>query len=377
MNSAKSEEKKEEEGKKDGKGSEKAQHGEEAKANEEKILIVKLQSDNEYTIGRSRKNRIRVKGDKKVSGVHAKISVERFLTDEGSSHGTLVNGEAVDPLSSMGVELASGDVVQVGTTKLRILFDVGGGGSDADSKLEKKSQNQVASEDAIDKDDIREKEGTSGKEEKEQTQSRREPDDKDVAAEHISPEVEGQDGLVEDAEETEGKEEGKDEQVHEKSSVEEEQNAADETSATATTDKSEPSRDNDDKEEEGEGECKNEDDSSNKNNEEKEKSVQDNSKKTAVAPASVTPQSWADDEVPVKDPLDDEEAEPEMSKEERMRIFGPSERRRLDWQRAKVAPGLRAPDRDRKTMNRVLCHAMGVRRRVPKSNDTPVKDAWD
>eukprot|EP00471_Norrisiella_sphaerica_P002444 CAMPEP_0184480240 /NCGR_PEP_ID=MMETSP0113_2-20130426/1735_1 /TAXON_ID=91329 /ORGANISM="Norrisiella sphaerica, Strain BC52" /LENGTH=310 /DNA_ID=CAMNT_0026858591 /DNA_START=345 /DNA_END=1277 /DNA_ORIENTATION=+ len=66
-----------------------------------------------------------------------------------------------------------------------------------------------------------------------------------------------------------------------------------------------------------------------------------------------------------------------LSKEE-LRKLGAPARRGLNWQRANLQTGQRAPDRDRRTMNRVLCHAMGVRRKAaPKPKPEDEEDAWD
>uniref|UniRef100_A0A7S0DEU5 FHA domain-containing protein n=1 Tax=Amorphochlora amoebiformis TaxID=1561963 RepID=A0A7S0DEU5_9EUKA len=84
--------------------------------------VIRLHVDKEYTIGRSRRCVIVIRGDKKVSGVHCRIAPGGWLTDEGSSRGTKINGEPVDPMSSDGVMLLANDIIKVGDTNLKVTF---------------------------------------------------------------------------------------------------------------------------------------------------------------------------------------------------------------------------------------------------------------
>ena len=73
------------------------------------------------TIGRSEGQSLRLKGDKKVSTSHARITTDGeryFLEDLGSTNGTQVNGERV-----LSAPLRSGDRIKIGETLL--VFRVG------------------------------------------------------------------------------------------------------------------------------------------------------------------------------------------------------------------------------------------------------------
>jgi pSer/pThr/pTyr-binding forkhead associated (FHA) protein len=80
-------------------------------------VTLTLRADAVHTIGRSDGQDLRLKGDKKVSTSHAKITVtglDRFmLEDLGSTNGTFVNGERVQ-----ASPLRSGDRVKIGHTLL-------------------------------------------------------------------------------------------------------------------------------------------------------------------------------------------------------------------------------------------------------------------
>ena len=73
------------------------------------------------TIGRSEGQSLRLKGDKKVSTSHARITTDGeryFLEDLGSTNGTQVNGERI-----LSAPLRSGDRIKIGETLL--VFRVG------------------------------------------------------------------------------------------------------------------------------------------------------------------------------------------------------------------------------------------------------------
>ena len=75
-----------------------------------------LTPDTQYTIGRSRKNTIRL-SDKTVSSKHAELvnsSGIWFVRDLDSKHGILVNGDQAQ--GKRGV--FAGDVIRLGQTKL-------------------------------------------------------------------------------------------------------------------------------------------------------------------------------------------------------------------------------------------------------------------
>lgn len=70
------------------------------------------------TIGRSGENALVLEEDAYASGQHARIEAGRdgvWVSDLGSTNGTLVNGEPVDGRRL----LSNGDVVRVGQTELR------------------------------------------------------------------------------------------------------------------------------------------------------------------------------------------------------------------------------------------------------------------
>jgi pSer/pThr/pTyr-binding forkhead associated (FHA) protein len=85
---------------------------------------LSLGADGVHTIGRSEGQSLRLKGDKKVSTSHARITVsggEKFhLEDLGSTNGTYVNGERVH-----AAPLRSGDRVKIGHTLLIFKTDAG------------------------------------------------------------------------------------------------------------------------------------------------------------------------------------------------------------------------------------------------------------
>lgn len=70
-------------------------------------------------IGREKKCEI-VINDKKVSRQHTRLTVsqnEAFVEDLGSRNGTFVNGEKI----SKKIKLSAGDLITIGTSKLRII----------------------------------------------------------------------------------------------------------------------------------------------------------------------------------------------------------------------------------------------------------------
>ncbi len=82
---------------------------------------------NDVSIGRKPGNEIRL-NDSAVSGRHARIvQAERvYLVDEGSTNGTLLNGERV-----YRKVLAHGDVVQIGRFELKFEANVASGANDS------------------------------------------------------------------------------------------------------------------------------------------------------------------------------------------------------------------------------------------------------
>jgi pSer/pThr/pTyr-binding forkhead associated (FHA) protein len=82
---------------------------------------VSVPLDGILTIGRSEGQSLRLKGDKKVSTSHARITADGeryFLEDLGSTNGTQVNGERI-----LSAPLRSGDRIKIGETLL--VFRVG------------------------------------------------------------------------------------------------------------------------------------------------------------------------------------------------------------------------------------------------------------
>ena len=72
----------------------------------------------EYRIGRAADNNIQIKDDNKVSRHHCKLlrrGNQFFITDLGSSNGTLVNGENFDG----EFKLFGGEELKVGETIFR------------------------------------------------------------------------------------------------------------------------------------------------------------------------------------------------------------------------------------------------------------------
>ena len=93
-----------------------------------RLLVVKsssLEAGSEHaldgaavTIGRGAQNVLALRGDGFASAVHARIEARGdgvWVSDEGSTNGTFVNGSRIDAPR----KLARGDVVRVGETDLR------------------------------------------------------------------------------------------------------------------------------------------------------------------------------------------------------------------------------------------------------------------
>ena len=78
--------------------------------------FVSLEREGDFVLGRSETCDLRLRGDKKVSTSHARLSHagERFLLEDlGSTNGTFVNGERVHQ-----APLRSGDRIKIGGTLL-------------------------------------------------------------------------------------------------------------------------------------------------------------------------------------------------------------------------------------------------------------------
>ncbi|MEZ0229779.1 MAG: FHA domain-containing protein [Planctomycetota bacterium] len=85
-------------------------------------VSLPIKPDGVHTIGRSEGQDLRLKGDKKVSTSHAKITAqkgERFLIEDlGSTNGTYVNGERIQ-----ASPLRPGDRVKIGHTLMVFTLD--------------------------------------------------------------------------------------------------------------------------------------------------------------------------------------------------------------------------------------------------------------
>lgn len=98
-----------------------------AKSVREKSLKVRFKNRSiniktVITIGRDEKNDISIEDDPLVSRRHAIIEKEGenfYLTDKGSTNGTYLNNNPIPPKTRIMIK--TGDVIQVGKTKLNIL----------------------------------------------------------------------------------------------------------------------------------------------------------------------------------------------------------------------------------------------------------------